>query len=47
MKKKSWGGITTFSHKNMTKWDVGLGKKSQAVVRIGESAGSVHRRVKD
>lgn len=39
MEKKQpppWGGIT-FSDENMTKWDVGLGKKHQAVVRIGES----------
>lgn len=35
MKKKS--GIITFPEENMTKWDVGLGKKCQAAVRTGES----------
>lgn len=32
--KTSWGGIGTFSNENMTKWDLGLGKKCQTVVRI-------------
>lgn len=29
--KKPWGGIITFSGENITKWDLGLGKKWQTV----------------
>lgn len=50
-KKKSWGGIITFSGANITKWDQRLGKKCQTVVRTQMSGQSgrkcVFRRVKE